>query len=135
MNWEQIFIKHEVCECGLESLFKRVGPSGHHLSVIIFASRNELAVRDESTSITSSTSREDLNSKFRGESFILKNNQNINSFLMQEFNNEKKSVIITTKRPNKNSVIISSYQYVNVFGTTTASFVASHNQVQFLTMF
>ena len=64
---------------------------------------------DKSTSITISTSREDLNSKFRGESFILKNNQNINSFLMQEFNNEKKSVIITTKRPNKNSVIISSY--------------------------
>ena len=68
---------------------------------------------DKSTSYTLSTSREDLNSKFKGESFILKNNQNINNYLMQEMKNVKKSVVITTKRPNKNSVIISSYHNNN----------------------
>ena len=57
----------------------------------------------------SSISREDLNSKFKGENFILQNNENINKFLM----NEKKSVIITTKRPNKNSVIISAHHKHN----------------------
>ena len=70
---------------------------------------NEIDNNDKSTSNTISTSREELNSKFKGESFILKNNQNINDYLIQEINNAKKSVIITTKRPNKNSVIISSY--------------------------
>ena len=68
---------------------------------------------DKSTSNTLSTSREELNSKFKGESFILKNNQNINNYLMQEMKNLKKSVVITTKRPNKNSVIISSYHKNN----------------------
>ena len=54
------------------------------------------------------TSREELNSKFKGENFILQNNQRINSFLTQE-KNHKKSVIITTRRPNKNSGIISAH--------------------------
>ena len=58
------------------------------------------------TSITSI--REDLNSKFNSDNFIIQNNQEINNYLLEE-QFRKKSVVITTKRPNKNSVIITTH--------------------------
>ena len=64
----------------------------------------------ESSNQTVSTSREQLNSKFKGENFIIKNNKNINRHIMQtEGSNHKKPVMLTTKRPDKNSVIISTH--------------------------
>ena len=57
---------------------------------------------------SNTASREELNSRFKGESFILQNNHNINNFLSHE-KNQDKSVILATKRPNKHSVIISTH--------------------------
>ena len=72
--------------------------------------------------------REDLNSKFNGEHFIIRNNHEINNYLLKEKNQEK-SVIITTKRPNKHSVIISTHHKNKrppFGGTQTQQHMLSH---------
>ena len=72
------------------------------------------------------SSREDLNSKFDGENFIIQNNQEINNYLLKE-ENRKKTVIITTKRPNRNSVIISTHHKNNrPFDTHSQHNMLSH---------